>query len=55
MVISNLKTERILKTDSLRCLTISDHDASYAILQKSFQTRFKYIRNMKNFKVKEYY
>ena len=54
-VISNLKTEGILISDVLPCLTISDHDALYAILQKLFQTRFKYIRNMKNFKAKEYY
>ena len=54
-VISNLKTEGILISDVLPCLTISDHDAPYAILQKLFQARFKYIRNMKNFKAKDYY
>lgn len=54
-VISNLKTEGSLIYDVLPCLTISDHDAPYAIPQKLFQARFKYIRNMKNFKAKEYY
>lgn len=54
-VISSLKTEGILISDVLPCLTISDHDAPYAILQKLFQARFKYIRNMKNFKAKDYY
>ena len=37
---------------------MSDHDPPYAIIKiprASFQTRYKYIRNMKNFNTREYY
>ena len=47
-----------LLTDVLPCPTVSDHGAPYVIIKiptTSFQTRYKYIRNMKNFSVKEYY
>ena len=57
-VSSNRQSESILTTDVLPCPTISDHDTPHAILKiptKSFQTRFDYIRNMKNFNAKEYY
>ena len=49
----NLKqTERILITDVPSCPTVIDRDAPnsiHKISTKSIQTRFKYIRNMKNF------
>ena len=57
-IVSNLETEKVLITDVLPCPTIIDHDAPYAIIKiptASFQTRYKYIRNMKNFNTKEYY
>ena len=57
-IVSNLETEKVLITDVLPCPTVSDHDAPYAIIKiptASFQTRYKYIRNMKNFNTKEYY
>ena len=47
-----------LLTDVLPCPTVSDHGAPYVIIKiptTSFQTRYKYIRNMKNFSIKEYY
>ena len=47
-----------LLTDVLPCPTVSDHDAPYVIIKiptASFQTRYEYIRNMKNFSIKEYY
>ena len=57
-IVWNLETQKILITDVLPCATVSDHDAQYAIIKiptASFQTRYKYIRNMKNFNTKEYY
>ena len=57
-IVSNLDTEKVLITDFLPCPTVSDHDALYATIKittASFQTRYKYIRNMKNFNTKEYY
>ena len=57
-IVSNLETEKVLITDVLPCLTVSDHDAPYAIIKiptALFQTRYKYIKNMKNFNTKEYY
>ena len=56
-IVSNLDTEKVLITDVFLCLTLNDHDAPYAIIKiptASFQTRYKYTRNMKNF-TKEYY
>ena len=47
-----------LLTDVLPCPTVSDHDAPHVIIKiptASFQTRYEYIRNMKNFSIKEYY
>ena len=40
-IVSNLETEKVLITDVLPCLTVSDHDAPYAIIKSptaSFQT-----------------
>ena len=57
-IVSNLETEKVLITDVLPCPTVSDHDAPYAIIKiptASFQTRYKYIKNIKNFNTKEYY
>ena len=57
-IVSNLETEKVLITDVLPCPTVSNHDAPYAIIKittASFQTRYKYIKNMKNFNTKEYY
>ena len=57
-IVSNLETEKVLITDVLLCPTVSDHDAPYAIIKiptALFQTRYKYIRNMKNFSTKKYY
>ena len=57
-IVSNLETEKVLITDVLPCPTIIDHDAPYAIIKiptASFQTRYKYIKNIKNFNTKEYY
>ena len=57
-IVSNLETEKVLITDVLLCPTVSDHDAPYAIIKiptASFQARYKYIINMKNFNTKEYY
>ena len=57
-IVSSLETEKVLTTDALPCRTVSNHEASYAIIQiprASFQARYKYTRNMKNFNTKEYY
>ena len=57
-IVSNLETEKVLMTDVLLCPTVSDHDVPYAIIKiptALFQTRYKYIKNMKNFNTKEYY
>ena len=57
-IVSNVETEKVLITDVLPCPTVSDHGAPYAIIKiptASFQTRYKYIRNMNNFNTKEYY
>ena len=57
-IVSNLETEKVLWTDVFPCPTVSDHDAPYAIIKiptASFQTRYKYIRNTKNFNTKKYY
>ena len=42
-IVNNLETEKVLITDVLPCSTVSDHDASYAIIKipkASFQTRY---------------
>ena len=45
-------------TDVLPCPTVSEHYAPHAVTKipiASFRTRYKYIRNMKNFNTEEYY
>ena len=45
-------------TDTLPCPTVNHHNLPYAIIKiptASFQARYKYVRNMKNFNRKEYY
>ena len=56
-IVSNLETKKVLITDVLPCPTVNDHDTPYFIKipTASFQTRYKYIRNMKNFNTREYY
>ena len=57
-IVSNLETGKVFITNVLPCQTVSDLDAPYAIIRipaTSSQTRYKYIRNMKNFSTKEYY
>ena len=44
-------------TDVLSCPAVSDHDATYIITNKpgiKFQTRAKYIRNIKYFNIKDF-
>ena len=56
-IISNLKTKKVVITDVLPCPTVSDHDTPYAIIKiptTSFQTKYKYIRNMNNFNLKDF-
>ena len=57
-IVSNLETEKVPITNVLPCPFVCDHEAPYAIIKiptASFHTRYKYIRNMKNFNTKEYY
>ena len=56
-IISNLETKKVVITDVLPCPTVSDYDTPYAIIKiptTSFQTKYKYIRNMKNFNLKDF-
>ena len=53
-LITLLATEKVFITDVLPYPTVSDHDAPYAIIKiptASFQTRYKYVRNMKNLEI----
>ena len=55
--ITNLQENKLIITNVLPCLTVSDHDASYVIPNITgikFQTTTKYIRNMKHFNIKDY-
>ena len=48
-IVSNLETEKVLITDVFPCPAVTDHDAPYTIIKTptaSFQTRYKYIRNL---------
>ena len=48
---------RILHSNVLTCPKISDHDATYITANMAvdkFETRYKYIRNLKNFKLEKY-
>ena len=56
-IISNIPANKILHSDVLPCPKISDHDAPYIIanmLVNKFETRCKYIRNLKNFELEKY-
>ena len=56
-IISNIPANKVLNSDMLPCPIISDDDAPYAIANmpvNKFETRCKYIRNLKNFKPEKY-
>ena len=56
-IITNLQENKLITTNVLPCPTVSDHDAPYIktnIPGIKFQTRTKYIRNMKHFNIKDY-
>ena len=56
-IITNLQENKLITTNVLPCPTVSDHDAPYIITNNpgiKFQTRTKYIRNMKHFNIKDY-
>ena len=56
-IITNLQENKLITTNVLPCPTVSDHDATYIktnIPGIKFQTRTKYIRNMKHFNIKDY-
>ena len=56
-IITNLQENKSITTNVLPCPTFSDHDAPYIIMNVpgiKFQTRTKYIRNMKHFNSKDY-
>ena len=47
----------MLHSNVLTCPKISDHDATYITANMAvdkFETRYKYIRNLKNFKLEKY-
>ena len=57
-IISNIPANKILHSDVLSCPTISDHDAPYIIANmpvNKFETRYKYIRNLKNSQLEKYF
>ena len=56
-IITNLQENKLITTNFLPCSTVSDHDALYIVTNITgikFQTRTKYIRNMKHFNIKDY-
>ena len=56
-VITNLQENKFITINVLPCPTVSDHDALYIITnipEIKFQTRTKYIGNMKDFSIKDY-
>ena len=56
-ITTNLQENKLITTNVLPCPTVSDHDAPYTIKNISgmkFQTRTKYILNMKHFNIKDY-
>ena len=56
-ICSNICKKKILHSDVLPCLTISDHDAPYIIvniLTNKYKIRYKFIRNLKHFDSKTY-
>ena len=56
-IIIILQENKLITTNVLPCSTVSDHDAPYIITnipRIKFQTKTKYIRNMKHFSIKDY-
>ena len=56
-IISNIPANKILHSDVLPCPAISDHEAPYIIANmpvNKFETRYKYIRKLKNFELEKY-
>ena len=56
-IITDLQENKLITRNLLPCPTVSDHDAPYVITNKpgiKFQTRTKYIWNMKHFSIKGY-
>ena len=56
-IITNLQENKLITTIVLPCPTVSEHDAPYIITNIpgiKFETRTKYIRNMKHFNIKDY-
>ena len=56
-IITNLKENKLITANVLPCPTVSDNDAPYIITNIpgiKFQTRTKYIRNMKHFNIKDH-
>ena len=56
-IIIILQENKLITTNFLPCSTVSDHDAPYIITnipRIKFQTKTKYIRNMKHFSIKDY-
>ena len=54
---SNISKNNILCSDVLPCVTISDHDAPYIIVNiptNKYEIRYKFIRNLKLFDLKAY-
>ena len=55
-ITTNLQKNKLITTNVLPCPTVSDHDAPHTIKNISgmkFQTRTKYILNMKHFNIKD--
>ena len=56
-IITNLQENKLITANVLPCPTVSDHEAPFIITNipgLKFQTRTKYIRNMKHFNIKDY-
>ena len=56
-IISNIPANKIIHSDVLPCPTINDQDAPYIIANmpvNKFETRYKYIRKLKNFELEKY-
>ena len=56
-IITNLQENKLITTNVLPCPTVSDHDVPYLVTnipEIKFQTRAKYIRNMKHLNIKDY-
>ena len=56
-IISNILANKILHSDILPCPTIGNHNVPYIIANmpvNKFETRYKYIRNLKNFELEKF-